>query len=1103
MKKQHLLGVMIFLGALLGGFLNTGEANATLVATDDQLYKLSLLSGLEECYEAGIKSSIQKSNFSGLGSVITNSNKKVYITTHIGNTLSGNSDNDLKCSEVINGWHADRSTNSAKGINQLFGTATTPEDAGYKLQTTTTTSGDATATKKLSFNNFLGDTSRAVATFSGELEFENPDDQFNSSCTGEILIKYNNTEMGQLLCSGSIVTITQYTGDPHSLEHTSYYMLDLSTSSFDYVRGKIEEQAQAIIAGYNFGTEYEPNWIFSSDDYTKITATVTKSSSDSGESSFSEYVPTSSNLASNAQIAINRLGVDGSLPGCAIGSSFISFDNNYDYTSCRFGQATTYALYYRYVEKNDGLQIQECGASSSATYKIKNSSDEWCAVAVKDSSALSDSYSIVNSNGRLTSGTMTDVLTWLSNEDNYSLMSDDKYADETITADIVTDEDGNPIASSDSNPDCWDADLDSMSWIACPTLSNLQNTASGLDGMVEEWLTADSNMFGSDSSTHEVWEVMRNIANFTMIIIILVIVISQITGTGIDNYGIKKMLPRLIVMAILINLSFIVCQLAIELSNIFGSGLSGMFKSIGLKLAESNGFGANFEAAIGTIITAILGAVGIAGAAAGTVITGITIATSGAGAGMIIIMLIILLIPVIIAILLFFLALGLRMIIIIACTALSPLAFACYILPNTQKIFKKWWDLFKTALLIFPICGLLSGLSYLLKVMILSLPGVHLWMLIVCLVAPYAIFFLLPSLLKGAIAGLGAIGGAVTALGGAFKGGIGKGADAYRQNSESYKNATEMGQRNFRSKQAQSLVNRLNAKEAELKKKDPNATLGRSDMMQRARMQAILNRQTSEDAEVAAGISPVNFEAAKARALSKRSAEDLESEISLMKDATRFYDADTMNAQLTKLLTSSSAMSDSDRIRAKALMKKMSTGSGYGQKLLAQTLGGANGAHRQFVAEFMSKDSDVVSAVSRKDNYTAQYLRDVNVGKAMQDANGVEFSASDLTYEQWAGMHRVNIKANGTKEVNAKTNTTFVAEDVITDDRDFLSQSAKTVENHIGDIDDTRLTRMIENERLMQSIDGDVYKHVMAAAQSKGITPSWQKAAPPANSTQG
>lgn len=69
------------------------------------------------------------------------------------------------------------------------------------------------------------------------------------------------------------------------------------------------------------------------------------------------------------------------------------------------------------------------------------------------------------------------------------------------------------------------------------------------------------------------------------IIAFLAIIVSQVTGMGINNYGIKKMLPRLVVAAIAVNVSYYICQLIVDLTNILGyeiqNALAGISNSPG------------------------------------------------------------------------------------------------------------------------------------------------------------------------------------------------------------------------------------------------------------------------------------------------------------------------------------------------------------------------------------------------------------------------------------------------------------------------------------------------------------------------------------------
>ena len=77
--------------------------------------------------------------------------------------------------------------------------------------------------------------------------------------------------------------------------------------------------------------------------------------------------------------------------------------------------------------------------------------------------------------------------------------------------------------------------------------------------------------------TRDAWTTFQTIANVVFIILLLFVIFSQLTGVGIDNYGIKRILPKLIVVAILVNLSYLICVVCVDLSNILGSSLKGLF----------------------------------------------------------------------------------------------------------------------------------------------------------------------------------------------------------------------------------------------------------------------------------------------------------------------------------------------------------------------------------------------------------------------------------------------------------------------------------------------------------------------------------------------
>ncbi len=99
----------------------------------------------------------------------------------------------------------------------------------------------------------------------------------------------------------------------------------------------------------------------------------------------------------------------------------------------------------------------------------------------------------------------------------------------------------------------------------------------------------NTGFFSPDKGVYSAWGYMRDITGIALIIVVLLIIISQLTGYGIENYGIKKMLPRLIVAILAINLSFLICQVSVDVSNIAGHGLNGFFTQVADDVGESTG----------------------------------------------------------------------------------------------------------------------------------------------------------------------------------------------------------------------------------------------------------------------------------------------------------------------------------------------------------------------------------------------------------------------------------------------------------------------------------------------------------------------------------
>lgn len=325
----------------------------------------------------------------------------------------------------------------------------------------------------------------------------------------------------------------------------------------------------------------------------------------------------------------------------------------------------------------------------------------------------------------------------------------------------------------------------SLGWIVCPILDWLGDAANNAyNDYVEPSLRVNPKLFAEgNEGVHTGWETFRNIANTFFIILLLVVIFSQLTGVGIDNYGIKKILPKLIVAAVLINLSYLLCLLAVDLSNILGNGLKAMFDGLSSQLPPPvlNIDGADSVGAIApTAITgvAVLGALVLMVGAVWqnpAILLSLLVAALG----------------IAIAIFFLFVLLAAREAAVIVLVVLSPLAVACYMLPNTKKMFDKWLKFFEALLLVYPIAGLLIGGGNYVSTLLLSAgfgSNGFLQAFTSMIVGIVPIFFI-PTVLKSSFAAMGKIGGMLTGMGAKVSGA----ATKRIQGSEGYKAAQTRG----------------------------------------------------------------------------------------------------------------------------------------------------------------------------------------------------------------------------------------------------------------------------------------------------------------------
>ncbi|MDQ3158527.1 MAG: tail fiber domain-containing protein [bacterium] len=154
-----------------------------------------------------------------------------------------------------------------------------------------------------------------------------------------------------------------------------------------------------------------------------------------------------------------------------------------------------------------------------------------------------------------------------------------------------------------------------------------------------------------------------------------------------DAYTVKKVLPRLVIAAILIQISWEMFNLLIEVVNQVAFGIEGLLYAP---------FGGKEALAFKNIVSNSK-----AGALEFTFFTSIAVVGGGFALGTLGIMS--LAVTALLALFIGYVVLVLRQAIIVGLLVISPIALVAWILPNTEKVWKVWWDSFFKLLLMYPL----------------------------------------------------------------------------------------------------------------------------------------------------------------------------------------------------------------------------------------------------------------------------------------------------------------------------------------------------------------------------------------------------------------
>lgn len=236
--------------------------------------------------------------------------------------------------------------------------------------------------------------------------------------------------------------------------------------------------------------------------------------------------------------------------------------------------------------------------------------------------------------------------------------------------------------------------IDGVGWIICPIVTFMSNVTDGAYTMAKKLLVFQvTEPWSTDPAKNPIyalWSTIRNVANLLFVIAFFIVIFSQATNFGISAYGIRKMLPRIIVAAILVNLSYYACIFAIDISNIIGGSLDGMIKSLPAGAAPANTEGNTWASLSSNVLI-------------GSASIGLTAVLAIFATGTVFAFLAFSILAIMTAVAIFLA----RHVLLIMLIILSPLAFAAYILPNTENLFDKWRKAFIAMLVMYPLVAVL------------------------------------------------------------------------------------------------------------------------------------------------------------------------------------------------------------------------------------------------------------------------------------------------------------------------------------------------------------------------------------------------------------
>jgi hypothetical protein len=201
---------------------------------------------------------------------------------------------------------------------------------------------------------------------------------------------------------------------------------------------------------------------------------------------------------------------------------------------------------------------------------------------------------------------------------------------------------------------------------------------------------AGYNNYIDTKTVHLGWLMIRDVANMFFVVVLLVIAFMTILGAG--GYEWKKSMGKLIIAAIFINFSDLICGLIIDAAHVFTmTFLSAIVQAAGGNLIHMMSMDKVFQMSSGTDLA--LGNLRVEAFVAGLVMLFFTVTAAYTIGAYLIVMVA-------------------RVVVLWALIILSPLAFLFQAIPKGEKYASEWWSEFINHVLAAPVMVFFLWLSF-------------------------------------------------------------------------------------------------------------------------------------------------------------------------------------------------------------------------------------------------------------------------------------------------------------------------------------------------------------------------------------------------------